>query len=111
MAVFISRKDKDLWSFFTSATLALYTAFQTSIWCFATLRIVQLIVERRQPEYPYGLRTPKLRGIVWINAGLTLGALETVIGFVAYGCFGTAFGRRTTRFASRALFCIGLTIG
>ncbi len=50
------------------------------------------------------------KGIGWINAGIKLGAIETLIGFVFFG-IPIAYARRVIRLLGRALLCIGVAKG
>jgi hypothetical protein len=51
------------------------------------------------------------RGIGYINAGLKLGAIETVVGFVFYGGIPIAYVRKILRALSRAFLGIGVAEG
>ncbi|KAG5219378.1 hypothetical protein IMY05_C4935000200 [Salix suchowensis] len=51
------------------------------------------------------------KGTAWILAGVKLGAVETVVGFVTSGGFGVSLTRRVLRMLSRAFIIIGLAKG
>ncbi|KAF8625092.1 hypothetical protein AX15_005571 [Amanita polypyramis BW_CC] len=105
--VFQDDRDRSLWTFFNSSSLALFTAFQLVVCYLATIRIVQIFLEQRRPEYRSGDPPSRLGGIGWINIGIKLAAIETTVGF-ANGRFGAALARRIMRAVSRALLYIGL---
>lgn len=50
------------------------------------------------------------KGIGWMNGGIILGAIETLVGFVFYG-IAIAYVRRVLRLFSMALLCIGVAKG
>jgi hypothetical protein len=102
--------DKSLWTFFTSLTLALTTAYQALNFCFAFFRIAKAFIVQRRIETTSSDQAYFFKGIAWIAGGLKLGAIETVIGF-AQGGFGGALTRRILRFLSRAFLCIGIIKG
>ncbi|KAF8624695.1 hypothetical protein AX17_007026 [Amanita inopinata Kibby_2008] len=108
--VFREKRDSDLWTFFNSLTLALFTAFQICICCFSTSHLTQIWFKQRKIEQQSGSNTPRIGGVGWINAGIIIGVLDTVIGFANAG-FGGALARRILRLVSRASFSIGLIIG
>lgn len=107
---FSSDADQNLWTFFTSLTLALLTAFQAINFCFAFFRVVKALLSQRNIETTSSDRAHLFRGIAWIAGGLKLGAIETVVGF-AQGSFGIALTRRILHFLSRACLCIGIVKG
>ncbi|TFK31840.1 hypothetical protein BDQ12DRAFT_739753 [Crucibulum laeve] len=107
---FASKKDETLWFFFTSLTLALFTVFQATIFCFAFYRLIQALISQRRIETNATDAAHLFKGIGWINAAIKLGAIETVVGF-AGGGFSIALTRRIIRFLARAFLCIGLAKG
>lgn len=108
MITFQINRDKDLWTFFTSSTLALFAGFQAIVSCLAIIRVVQALIQRRRLEHRYS--DNPLHGLGWLNSGIQFGVVETVIGFAAVACFGTHLARRIIRLFSRALLCIGVFI-
>ncbi|KAJ3505516.1 hypothetical protein NLJ89_g7374 [Agrocybe chaxingu] len=107
---FTSKQKETLWAFFTSTTLALLTAFQASVFCFAFFRLFQAITHQRRIEAKDEDKAHLIKGIGWISAGAKLGALETVVGF-AGGGFGVVMTRRLMRMLSRACLIIGIVKG
>ncbi|PFH48922.1 hypothetical protein AMATHDRAFT_64270 [Amanita thiersii Skay4041] len=107
---FQTSRDRDLWAFFTSLTLALFVAFQIINFCFAFCRLVQIWLEQRRAQSDSSINAPRVGGVGWVNIGINLGVIETIVGF-AHGSFGCAITRRIMRFTSRAFLCIGLIVG
>ncbi|KAJ7030857.1 hypothetical protein C8F04DRAFT_1112696 [Mycena alexandri] len=102
--------DQQLWTFLTSLTLALLTAFEAINFCFAFYRLIRAFVDQRRIETTATDQAHLIRGIGWITGGFKLGAVETVIGF-AQGGFGGALTRRIIRFLARAFLIIGIVKG
>ncbi|KAF7342159.1 hypothetical protein MVEN_01803700 [Mycena venus] len=102
--------DQQLWTFLTSLTLALLTAFEAINFCFAFYRLIRAFVDQRRIETTSSDSAHLIRGIGWISGGFKLGAIETVIGF-AQGGFGGALTRRIIRFLARAFLIIGIVKG
>ncbi|KAJ7216372.1 hypothetical protein GGX14DRAFT_604502, partial [Mycena pura] len=107
---FKTAADQQLWTFLTSLTLALLTAFEAINFCFAFYRLIRAFVDQRRIETTSTDQAHLLRGIGWIAGGFKLGAIETVIGF-AQGGFGGALTRRIVRFLARAFLIIGIVKG
>ncbi|KAJ7616367.1 hypothetical protein DFH06DRAFT_1307130 [Mycena polygramma] len=107
---FQSLSDQQIWTFLTSLTLALLTAFQAINFCFAFYRLIRAFIDQRRIETTSTDQAHLIRGIGWITGGLKLGAIETVIGF-ANGGFGGAMTRRVLRFLARAFLIIGIVKG
>ncbi|CAK5276166.1 unnamed protein product [Mycena citricolor] len=107
---FANDRDKQLWTFFTSLTLALLTAFEAINFCFAFYRLVRAFVDQRRIETTSSDEAHALKGIGWISGGFKLGAIETVIGF-AQGGFGGALTRRIVRLLARAILIVGIMKG
>ncbi|KAJ7468947.1 hypothetical protein B0H11DRAFT_2238492 [Mycena galericulata] len=107
---FTTPKDQELWTFLTSLTLALLTAFEAINFCFAFYRLIRAFVDQRRIETTSTDQAHLIRGIGWISGGFKLGAVETVIGF-AQGGFGGALTRRILRFLARAFLIIGIVKG
>ncbi|KAJ7677619.1 hypothetical protein B0H17DRAFT_1206900 [Mycena rosella] len=107
---FKSINDQQLWTFLTSLTLALLTAFEAINFCFAFYRLVRAFIDQRRIETTSTDQAHLIRGIGWITGGFKLGAVETVIGF-AQGGFGGALTRRILRFLARAFLIIGIVQG
>ncbi|KAJ7080976.1 hypothetical protein B0H15DRAFT_475780 [Mycena belliarum] len=102
--------DQQLWTFLTSLTLALLTAFEAINFCFAFHRLVRAFIDQRRIETTSTDQAHLIRGIGWITGGFKLGAIETVIGF-ANGGFGGALVRRIVRLLARAFLIIGIVKG
>jgi hypothetical protein len=100
-----------VWPFFSSVTLALFTLFQASCFCFAFYRLMRALWIQRKFEADSKDAAVLFRGIGWINAGIKLGAIETVVGFVFYGGIPIAYVRRILRMLSRAFLSIGVAKG
>ncbi|KAJ7737353.1 hypothetical protein B0H16DRAFT_106658 [Mycena metata] len=107
---FQQSSDQQLWTFLTSLTLALLTAFEAINFCFAFYRLIRAFVDQRRIETTATDQAHLIRGIGWITGGFKLGAIETVIGF-AQGGFGGALTRRILRFLARAFLIIGIVKG
>ncbi|KAJ7121108.1 hypothetical protein C8R44DRAFT_981935 [Mycena epipterygia] len=107
---FRTASDQQLWTFLTSLTLALLTAFEAINFCFAFYRLIRAFVDQRRIEITSTDQAHLIRGIGWITGGFKLGAIETVIGF-AQGGFGGALTRRIIRFLARAFLIIGIVKG
>ncbi|KAF7366314.1 hypothetical protein MSAN_00887600 [Mycena sanguinolenta] len=107
---FESFNDQQIWTFFTSLTLALLTAFEAINFCFAFYRLIRAFVDQRRIETTSSDSAHLIRGIGWISGGFKLGAIETVIGF-AQGGFGGALTRRVVRFLARAFLIVGIAKG
>jgi hypothetical protein len=107
---FKDKKDETLWTFFTSLTLALLTAYQAINFIFAFHRLIQAFLDKRRIRTTDADEAHPLRGIGWICGGFKLGATETVVGF-AGGTFGIALTRRILRSLARAFVCIGIAKG
>lgn len=107
---FKDKRDETLWTFFTSLTLALLTAYQASSFILAFHRLGQAFLDKRRIQTTEADEAHPFRGIGWICGGFKLGAIETLVGF-AQGTFGTALTRRILRFLARAFVCIGIAKG
>lgn len=107
---FSNSRDQTLWTFFTSLTLALFTAYQAINFSFVFFRVGKAFIHQRSIEMTSSDEAHLFRGIGWIAGAYKLGAIETVIGF-AQGGFGGALTRRILRFLSRAALVIGLVKG
>ncbi|KAF9463236.1 hypothetical protein BDZ94DRAFT_633486 [Collybia nuda] len=107
---FRTSKDQILWTFFTSLTLALLTAYQAINFSLTFYRLTKVFIDQRQIESGSSEEIHLFKGIGWISGGYKLGVIETAVGF-AGGGFGGAFTRRILRFLARAFLCIGLVKG
>ncbi|KAF5348372.1 hypothetical protein D9758_010924 [Tetrapyrgos nigripes] len=108
---FSKNGDRTLWTFFTSLTLALLTAYQAVNFSFAFFRVGKAFIDQRSIEASSSDEAHLFMGIGWIAGGYKLGAIETVIGFAQNGGFGVALTRRILRFLSRAFLAIGIAKG
>ncbi|XP_006455280.1 hypothetical protein AGABI2DRAFT_121212 [Agaricus bisporus var. bisporus H97] len=99
-----------IWIFFTSLTLALLALFQASCFCFAFCRLIRAVLTQRSIETTSKDAAVMFKGIGWMNGGIILGAIETLVGFVFYG-IAIAYVRRVLRLFSMALLCIGVAKG
>ncbi|KAI0922800.1 hypothetical protein AcW1_002639 [Taiwanofungus camphoratus] len=98
---------------FDSITLGLLTAFQVAACGIAFYRLHKAFVSRRSVVAAQDEKEVKahlFHGLGWIAAGLTLGTVETVIGF-AQGGFVFAITRRVLRFLGRACLIVGVGNG
>lgn len=109
-AGFKTGRDQLLWTFFTSLTLALLTAYQAINFILAFSRLIKVFLDQRRIETGSTEEIHLFKGIGWISGSYKLGAIETVVGF-AGGGFGGALTRRILRFLARAFLCIGLVKG
>ncbi|KAG5728407.1 hypothetical protein E4T56_gene18958 [Termitomyces sp. T112] len=107
---FLDDKDKNIWTFFTSLTLALLVAYQSITFWLTFYRFIKAILNQRRIETTASNEVQLLRGTGWIMIGLKLGAIESVIGFAANG-FGSAMTRRIMRLLARASLITGLIKG
>ncbi|KAJ7594401.1 hypothetical protein C8J56DRAFT_742263, partial [Mycena floridula] len=103
--------DQALWTFFTSLTLALLTAYQAMHFCLAFFRLAKVFIAQRQLETTSSDSAYLFKGTGWITGAFKLGAIETVIGFASQSGFGGVVTRRSVRFLSRAFLCIGIIRG
>ncbi|KAF7292709.1 hypothetical protein MIND_01169100 [Mycena indigotica] len=103
--------DQQLWTFLTSITLALLTAYQAINFCFAFYRLIRAFIDQRRIETTSTDQAHPIRGIGWISAAFKFGAIETVIGFAQDSGFGGALTRRIFRLLSRAFLVIGAIKG
>ncbi|KAJ7057252.1 hypothetical protein C8F01DRAFT_1153929 [Mycena amicta] len=108
---FRTSNDQQLWTFLTSITLALLTAYQAINFCFAFYRLVRAFIDQRRIETTSTDQAHPIRGIGWISGAFKLGAIETVIGFAAQSGFGGALTRRIVRFLARACLVGGVVKG
>lgn len=69
---FSDGRDQTLWTFFTSLTLALLTAYQAINFCLAFFRVVRAILDQRRIEVTATDETHLFRGTAWISAALKL---------------------------------------
>ena len=107
---FNSATDQLLWTFFTSFTLAILTAFQAGCFFLAFYRVVRATVNQRHIETSGVDAVILMKGTAWITGGLILGTIETAIGFAQCG-FATAIIRRIIRLLSRACLVLGAMKG
>jgi hypothetical protein len=110
VASFAHQKDNFIWTFFSSVTLALLTLFKTSCFCFAFCRLIRAVFTQRYIETASKDAAVLFKGIGWMNGGILLGAIETIVGFVFFG-IPIAYVRRVLRLFSLALMCIGVAKG
>ncbi|TDL27776.1 hypothetical protein BD410DRAFT_893961 [Rickenella mellea] len=111
---FMSNAKQSLWLFFSSLSLALFTAFQAITFCLTFYKLVQAFINQRRIDTSSNEDTEAhlVRGLGWIAGGIKLGAIETVIGFTGVGGgFGTILARRLLRMISRACVIIGIVKG
>lgn len=107
---FRTDRDHDLWTFFTSITLSLFTIYQAINFCLAFFRLINALRGQRNLDASSSDEAYLFRGIGWISGGLKLGAIETVVGF-AHTSFSGALIRRVLRLLARACLCIGVVKG
>ncbi|KAF9045529.1 hypothetical protein BJ165DRAFT_1477986 [Panaeolus papilionaceus] len=107
---FASKREEELWTFFTSVTLAVLTLFQAIVFSITFFRLFQALGHQRRIEEKKTDMAHLIKGAAWISAAVKLGAIETVVGFGGGG-FGVALTRRILRLLSRACLCIGLVKG
>ncbi|KAF5325435.1 hypothetical protein D9619_009763 [Psilocybe cf. subviscida] len=107
---FLDKRSDLLWSFFTSLTLALLTAFQAAVFSFAFFRLVRAILNQRRIENNDLDKAHLFNGIVWLCAGVKIGALESLVGLFGGG-FGLALTRRIMRMMSRGCIAVGIAKG
>ncbi|KAJ7321861.1 hypothetical protein DFH08DRAFT_356386 [Mycena albidolilacea] len=107
---FASVSDQQLWTFLTSLTLALLTAFQAIAFALTFYRLIRALIDQRRIETTATESSHAVRGTSWLSAGLKLGAIETVVGF-AQGGFGGALTRRVVRAVARGCMAVGVAKG
>ncbi|KAK0480051.1 hypothetical protein IW261DRAFT_109015 [Armillaria novae-zelandiae] len=107
---FRTDRDHDLWTFFTSITLSLFTIYQAISFCLAFFRLVNALRGQRNLETSSSDQAYLFRGIGWVSGGLKLGVVETIVGF-AHTSFSGALIRRVLRLLARACLCIGVVKG
>ncbi|KAK1230563.1 hypothetical protein PQX77_006340 [Marasmius sp. AFHP31] len=96
--------------FMSSFSLAFLTAYQAMNFSFAFFRLAKAFLNSRRIENDSADEVVLFKGMGWINGGLKLGAIETVIGFADPG-FGTSLTRRIFRLLARGCLVIGLVKG
>jgi hypothetical protein len=113
--------SKTLWTLLNSAGLALLILYQFVCFCLAIYRVFRFFTHVTKPQSPgmtktgsKGSRTNqrnmRMQGIGWIAAGIKLGAIEALLGFVPNG-FGMALSRRLFRVAGRLMLAWGIYKG
>lgn len=107
---FRDARARFVWPFFSSITLALFTIFQAACFCFAFYRLMRAFLIQRKIEVSSTDAAVLFRGIAWINIGVKIGAIETIVGFVFSGV-PVAYIRRVLRMLSRAFLSIGVAKG
>ncbi|KAF5348839.1 hypothetical protein D9756_009715 [Leucocoprinus leucothites] len=110
VVTFADDRASFVWPFFSSITLALVTLFQASCFCFAFYRLIRAFLVQRRIEVESKDAAVLFRGIGWINLGIKVGAIETVVGF-AFSGVPIVYVRRVLRMLSRAFLCIGIAKG
>ncbi|ESK87764.1 hypothetical protein Moror_11301 [Moniliophthora roreri MCA 2997] len=103
---FANTQSRFTWTFLSSLAIALLTAYQAVNFCFAFFRLAKAFINSRRIETSSSDEVVLFNGMGWINAGIKLGAIESVVGFAEAG-FGTALVRRILRFLGRACLVIG----
>ncbi|KAK0193915.1 hypothetical protein F5146DRAFT_998415 [Armillaria mellea] len=107
---FRTNHDHDLWTFFTSITLSLFTIYQAINFCLAFFRLINALRGQRNLEASSSDQAYLFKGIGWVSGGLKLGIVETIVGFAHTGYSGTLI-RRVLRLLARACLCIGVVKG
>lgn len=101
-------------TFINSTSLALLVVYQAVTFFLAMTRLARALIGQRSMELE-GVsgsdRRYLFRGTGWIAAGVALGGVETVLGFVSDGSFGLFFTRRLLRLLGRACLVIGVAKG
>ena len=124
---FPSRGLFSLNAFFTSLTLALLILFQAIVFLIAFFRLIVAVLNQRKFQNKgrdaYHLVKGVLHtlsasvftdfillGVAWLSAGLKLGAIETLVGFMG-GSFEAVLARKIVHCISRVLLCVGIIKG
>ena len=110
--------SKTLWTLLNSAGLVLLVLYQFVCFCLATFRVFRYFIRAAASESPglntRGKRNNKpvmhIRGIGWIAAGIKLGAIEVILGFVPSG-FAIPLSRRLLRLVVRVILAWGVYQG
>ncbi|KIM21049.1 hypothetical protein M408DRAFT_112004 [Serendipita vermifera MAFF 305830] len=110
---------KTLWTLLNSAGLVLLVLYQFVNFCLSIFRIFRYFYHSSSPNSPAleakgkrsNTREPvRIRGIGWIAAGIKLGAIEVLLGFVPNG-FGMSLSRRLFRLVGRLMLAWGVYQG
>lgn len=110
VAGFQNDKNRILWEFFMCLGLAILASYQLLNAALPLYRTLSTLMVDRSPEAAASEEIRLLRGIVWITIALTVGAVESVVGFAGGGFWG-ALTRRSLRLLARALLVIGVIKG
>jgi hypothetical protein len=107
---FSSDKNQAVWTFFSSLTIAILTAYQAINFCLTFYQLIRVFIDQRRIDASQSDEAHLFHGIGWIATGIKLGALESVVGFAPAG-FGGAITRRILRMLGRACLIIGIVKG
>lgn len=108
---FVDERAHLLWSFFGTFSLTMLAVFEAVAFYLLLARLMNVIRHKRQRESMNGIGDiHHSRGIIFMNAGMLLSLVETLIGF-AHESFGLGITRRGTKAAGRILIISGLLKG
>jgi len=108
---FIDENARFLWRFFNAFSLALLAIFEALAFFLLFARLMKVVLHKRRRELTGGTgEVHHFRGIVFMNIGMLLSLVETLIGF-ADQSFPLAFTRRGMKAAGRILIILGLLRG
>jgi hypothetical protein len=112
--------SKTLWTLLNSAGLVLLALYQAVCFCLAIFRVFRYfthatsdsprIIATDSKGSKKNRQNMRMRGVGWIAAGIKLGAIEVLLGFVPNG-FGMALTRRLFRVVSRLMLAWGVYQG
>jgi len=112
--------SKTLWTLLNSAGLVLLALYQAICFCLAIFRVFRYfthatsdsprILAADSKGSKWSRQNMRMRGVGWIAAGIKLGAIELLLGFVPNG-FGMALSRRLFRVVGRMMLAWGVYQG
>ena len=114
---FESNLAKTVWTLFGSAGLAIFILYQFITFILACFRTFRHLIQNSsstfaitRSEREKAKRGRSLRGLGWMLAGIKLGAIEVLIGYIPSG-FEQSLSRRLVRLLARAMLAWGVYKG
>lgn len=105
---FFSENSKTVWTFLNSTALAFLLIYQFFNFLLAVVRIGRHFMGRQSKAMISSRRS--IGGIGWIAAGIKLGAIDTLLGFIPV-VFEVALARRLLRMFGRGFLVYGVANG
>lgn len=114
---FESTLAKTVWTLFGSAGLAIFILYQFITFLLASFRTFRHFIQNSSSTFAITRserekveRGRSLRGLGWLLAGIKLGAIEVLIGYIPNG-FEQSLSRRLLRLLARAMLAWGVYKG